>query len=496
MHPRRTPIDRLIATIYQTLMVALLFALMSVLAPRAWTANDLNLPLLGDTTSSIISPQQEYELGRAWLAAFRSRVKTLDDPELQFYLENLLYDLAEHSELEDHRLDLVLINNPTLNAFAVPGGVVGVHTGLFQHAENEAQLSAVLAHELAHLSQRHFARSLETRKASTVGTMAGLLAGIILAATVGGDAGMAAMTMTQAAALEHSLRYSRQNEQEADRIGIDTLFQSGRDPGAVSAMFENMLAATRYTGQRPPEFLLTHPLTEKRVADARGRIQDYPSRQYTNANQYYFMRARAQLWLDKNPQKSIQRFSSEMEGHTSSKAASTYGLALALSQAGDHQRARETLQPLIDKDPENLSLQFAALELDKNQGHYSQALARISSLENLHGSNTALQRLKAEIYLQNGQYQDSMQTLETLSKKRPTDPNIWFQLAETSGLAGDIVGVHQARAEYFILIGVYDKAREHINYAKRLMNHDFRKSALLDKRLEEVEELIERQKKL
>ena len=458
--------------------------------------DEFDLPVLGDTTSGIISRQQEYELGRAWLGAFRSRVRTLDDPELQTYLENLLYDLAEHSRLQEPRLELVIVNNPNLNAFAVPGGVVGVHTGLFRYADNEHQLASVLAHELAHLSQRHFARSLENRKSGAVGTMAGLLAGIILAATVGGDAGMAAMTMTQAAALESNLRYSRQNEQEADRIGIETLYESGRDPAATPAMFEKMLAATRYTGRRPPEFLLTHPLTEKRVADARNRVHSYPARQYPLLPRYHYMRARALLWLDDNPGKSIQRFAAELDGYTQSADAARYGLALARSRAGDHEEARETLSPLLESSPRNIVLQLAAVELEFNADQFEKSLERIAGLEPLYGSNYALQRYKAEALLKLGKTQASEQVLEDLARQRPTDPEVWFELAEISGLAGDIVGVHKARAEYYLLIGVYDKAREQLTYAKRLVGDNFRENAILSARLEEVEVLMKKAEQL
>ena len=459
-------------------------------------SNDFDLPVLGDTASAMISPKQEYELGRAWLGAFRSRVRTLDDPELQTYLENLLYDLAQHSNLHDNRLEVVIINNSTLNAFAVPGGVVGVHTGLFNFSDTEDQLASVLSHELAHLSQRHFARSLQNNKASTMGTMAGLLAGIILAATVGGDAGMAAMTMTQAAALESNLRYSRQNEQEADRIGIETLYESGRNPAATPAMFEKMLAATRYTGQKPPEFLLTHPLTEKRVADAQGRVRSYPARQYPLLPQYHLMRARALLWIDNNAQKSIQRFSAELDGFTNSATAARYGLALAQSRNGQDSLAWKTFQPLLESEPKNLIFQLAASELEYNGGAFDDCLQRLTELETMHGGNYALQRYKAETLLKLGKTQESERVLENLSQKRPSDPEVWFELAETSGLAGDIVGVHTARAEYYILIGVYDKAREQLNYAKRLVGSNYRESSILDARVVEVEALMEKAKQL
>ncbi|MFA5494619.1 MAG: M48 family metalloprotease [Porticoccaceae bacterium] len=487
----RSPLQALAAQ-----LLLFLVLLTGALAVSRSDANDFDLPVLGDATSGVISLQQEFELGRAWLRAFRSRVQTLDDPELQLYLEQLLYDLAGYSALDNPRLELVVINNSTMNAFAVPGGVVGAHTGLFRFAESEDELASVLAHELAHLSQRHFARGVQNQRASSMGTMAGLLAGIILAATVGGDAGMAAITATQAAALDSALRYSRQNEQEADRIGIETLYRSGRDPKAVSNMFERMLAATRFTGQRPPEFLLTHPLTESRIADARNRIGNYPARHYPASAQYTYMRARALIYIDGNAQKSINRFTSELDGESLSKRASRYGLALALALAGKHDQAWQTLAPMLDEEPRNLTLQLAALDLETSAGKYEDALGRIAGLERLHKNNYALQRNKAEIFLKQGDYNASQQVLEDLSRKRPEDPEVWFQLAEVSGLAGDIVAVHKARAEYFVLIGVFDKARQQLGYAQRLVKQNYRENAMLEQRLRDVAQLEEKTKNL
>ncbi len=460
------------------------------------SANDIKLPTLGDTTSGIVSLQQEHELGRAWLKMFRSRVATLNDPLMQDYIENLIYRLASHSEMMDRRLELIVVNNPTMNAFAVPGGVVGVHTGLFLYAENEAQLSSVLAHELAHLSQRHFARNLANRKASSYTTMAGMLVGLILAATVGGDAGMAAMTMTQASAMDSGLRFSRQYEQEADRLGIDTLYRADMDPKAVPAMFERMLAATRYIGRRPPEFLLTHPLSEKRVADARGRTSKLPVRYYPDNLDYHLIRTRALIAIDGNAQRSINRFNNEIQGHSLSSEAATYGLALAQSAAGRHQKAKKTLQSLLDKSPQRFIYQFSAIELERASEDFTQAFAAIDKLSINYPDNYPLKTELAETLLQNRQYAQSEQVLEKLSRQRPNDPDVWFELAETSGLAGNIPGVHIARAEYYILTGAFKKAREQLSYAKRLVRQDFKQTAVIDQRLRDLNTMEARMKKL
>ena len=485
---------------YQKLCLGLISIVCLTLLPlttsKQAVANDIKLPMLGDTTSGIVSLRQEHELGRAWLKMFRSRVATLNDPLMQDYIENLIYRLASHSEMQDRRLELIVINNPTMNAFAVPGGVVGVHTGLFLYAENEAQLSSVLAHELAHLSQRHFARNLANQKASSYTTMAGMLVGLILAATVGGDAGMAAITMSQASAMDSGLRFSRQYEQEADRLGIDTLYRADMDPDAVPAMFERMLAATRYIGRRPPEFLLTHPLSEKRVADARGRTSQFPPRYYPDNIDYHLIRTRALIAIDGNPQRSINRFNNELQGHSLSTEAATYGLALAQSAAGRHKKARKTLQSLLDKSPQRFIYQFAAIELDRASEAFDRAFASIKKLSHNYPNSYPLQTELAETLLQNRQYAQSEQVLEKLTKQRPNDPNIWFELAETSGLAGDIPGVHIARAEYYILTGIFGKAREQLRYAKRLVRQDFKLTAVIDQRLVDLNIMEAKMKKL
>ncbi len=471
-------------------------ALYPITSSQRSHASEIKLPMLGDTTSGIVSLQQEHELGRAWLKMFRRRVTTLHDPLMQDYLENLIYRLASHSELLDRRLELIVVNNATMNAFAVPGGVVGVHTGLFLFAENEAQLSSVLAHELAHLSQRHFARNLANQKASSYTTMAGMLVGLILAATVGGDAGMAAMTMTQASAMDSGLRFSRQYEQEADRLGIDTLYRAEMDPGAVPAMFERMLAATRYIGRRPPEFLLTHPLSEKRVADARGRTSRFPTRYYPDNLDYHLIRTRALIAIDGNAQYSINRFKNELQGHSLSTEAATYGLALAQSAAGQHKKAQQNLKTLLEKSPQRFIYRFSAIELQRAGEEFDQAFVAIDKLGHDYPSNYPLQAELAETLLQNRQYAKSEQVLEKLSQQRPNDPDVWFELAETSGLAGDIPGVHIARAEYYLLTGVFNKAREQLRYAKRLLRQDFKQTAMIDQRLRDLSAMEASMKKL
>lgn len=477
---------------YRARPLALLLCLIGALHGGSASAADIRLPALGDSSSAQVSPQQEDELGRAWLMAFRRQVRTHDDPQVQQYLEALIARLARHSELLHPQLQLVVVENASINAFAVPGGVVGVHTGLLQQARTEHELASVLTHELAHLSQRHFARSQDARRRSSTVGLAGLLTGLVLAATVGGDAGMAAMTASQAAMLDESLRYSRQNEQEADRIGLDTLYRSGMDPKGAPDMFERMLALTRYTGQRPPEFLLSHPLTESRVADVRARVAKYPLRQYPDNLDYQLMRARVQVAAAERPEQAVARFRDLMAGGGLEKTAAHYGLVLALSAQGNHQEARQQLHALIASDGERLPYRMAAIAIERAAGDAQRAIALARALVAEQPDYYPAQLELATSLTAANQVGEAETVLERLAKDRPADPQIWFELAETSGLAGDIAGVHRARAEYFALIGVFDKARNHLGYARRLQEQDFRQVALIDQRLRDLD-LLEQQ---
>lgn len=451
------------------------------------TGAEIELPMLGDTSSSMISPMQERVLGQKWLRLYRSQVPTSSDPLIIDYLEQLLNRLAVHSQLDDKRLELVVVQNNTLNAFAVPGGIIGVHTGLLTYARTENQLAAVLAHELAHLSQRHYARRLEQQKNMAAPFYAGMLASLVLLATSGSsDAGMAALATTQAAALDAQLRFSRQNEQEADRIGMQTMIQAGLDPYAASEMFEEMLRGSRY-GRRPPEFLLTHPVTESRISDARNRAMQYPRRKYEDNIEFQLMRARLRVRSEETPQLAVRRFKGEVEGESASAEASRYGLVLAYMDAQQFDEARATLKPLLEKDPQRLTYRIMATDIEVAAQNYKPALKSIESLLEEHpGSHPVIVRY-AEALMKAGDYQTSASVLERYSRQRTKDDYVWYLLAEVYGLAGNILGVHEARAEYFILNGVYDRAQIQLRNALKLTQGNFHRTALLEERLKYVE---------
>jgi predicted Zn-dependent protease len=458
--------------------------------PAVGRADDLNLPDFGDTSSGIVSFQEEKRLGKLFMRSYRAQIPTSDDPLLISYLRDLIGRLTQFSQLNNRNFELIVVENPAMNAFAAPGNVIGVHTGLFIYSQNEAQLASVLTHELAHLSQRHYARRLEQQRNMTIPFYTALLASLVLAAS-GSDGGMAAMAATQAAAADAQLRFSRQNEQEADRLGIDTLIDAGYDPYAAPDMFEQMLRASRYS-RRPPDFLLTHPVTESRVADARSRAMRYPRDGKTQKDSLDFqlMKARIKVLQAESAQQAIGIFQSEMDGDNATPEASRYGLALAYSKIGNAQEAAKALAPLLQKEPNRLVYQVMDIDIDLAAKDYDTALDKLRTglrrLPNYYPFNVRY----AEALMDSGHYQSGAEFLSQYVRKETEDPYMWYLLAEVNGLAGDVLGVHEARAEYFIQVGVYDRAIVQLRNALKLAKNDSHRTAILQERLRYVERLL------
>lgn len=299
-------INRIAATISVT--VAATVALHS-LSPVA--VAQTQLPSLGDRISGIFSLEEEYRLGRDFLRSVRRSAPSISDPLLNDYVVNFTHNLAVHSDLQDHRLAFVLIDSPVLNAFAAPGGIIGVNGGLFLNAHTEGEFASVMAHELAHVSQRHFARSVEDAQRRRIPELATLLASVVLMGT-GSSAGPAAVMAAQGRAIENQLRFSRQNEAEADRIGLLTMVNAGYNPDDMAKLFERLMDISRFTS-RPPEFLLSHPVTESRVSDARNRANRYPARAINHGIEYHLMRSRIQVHYEPNKANAVRDFTIRMK---------------------------------------------------------------------------------------------------------------------------------------------------------------------------------------
>ena len=459
---------------------ALLFAAFGLAnLPASHAAPADTLPELGDASSAIVSPAEERRLGQMFLKQLRSAVPGVQDEILKYYVSTQLRQLAQHSELKDLTLYPVLIDNSGINAFAVPGGVVGVHLGLLLHARDVHEYSAVMAHELAHLSQRHFARDLEAQRQATVPMLVGLLAGAVLLAAGGGsDAGLATMVGTQAAAMDNQLRYSRSREQEADRIGINTMVRADLDPHGMERMFARMQRAYRFR-ETMPEFLLTHPVTESRIADARNQAAQHPEGRGAVSRDYQFMRARALVHDSDSPEDALARARDD----DVSPAAKDYRLALARSGVGEHVEAVIDMKRLLDANPESILLAASYGEVLTAAGRSDEAAAFLAHQLVINPDNQPFAMLYADALSALERFDDAQQVLIRQSRVHGDDVDVWYALAETAGLAGDIVAVHRARAEFFALRGAYQKAIQHLEYARGLVDENYQLLAGLTQRI-------------
>lgn len=428
-----------------------------------------SLPSLGDRISGTVSLEQEHRMGQQFLSQLRRSAPTIPDALLNNYLENISFKLAARSELQDRRLSFIIIDSEEINAFAAPGGIIGVNTGLFLNAQTEAEFASVMGHELAHVSQRHFARGIDQAQAGRVGQLAGLLASVLIMATSDGGHGMAAVTAAQGVAMDQQLRFSRSNETEADRIGQDTMYNAGFDPRGQASMYERLLAANRF-GQRPPEFLLTHPLTESRIAESRSRANRYPAKDYQQNLDYQIMRARVIAHYAENKEGLVIDKQREFEAATSefNRDATRYALAVAYWENEQYAQASDTLAPLLQKYPNRISLVVTQAEIYTKQREAGRAIEYLRRHLEINPNNHPLTMAYVDALIETRAYNRAASVMEEHTKVRSNDHHLWYQLAETWGQAGEISKVHQARAEYFVLISDLRSAREQLQFALRI----------------------------
>ncbi len=440
------------------------------LAPlaAAQESDNVELPELGDTTSGIVSISEERRLGKELLRQVRRQVPTVNDPILKYFAEVSLYRITEFANLPDAGLFPVLIDSSELNAFAAPGGIVGINLGLLLDAQDVHEFSGVLAHELAHLSQRHFARGIEARRASMFRDVAAFVAALVVAATAGGDAGIAALGGAQTLSAAGSMRYSRALEGEADRIAINTMHKAGLDPMGISRMFERMQQRYRFR-RTPPAYLLSHPLSEERIADTKQQATRYPQLEYSNSRSYQMMRARTLVRYAESPQAAVDYWQRKVEEGSQPHIA-RYGLAYALAMNDKAAHGLDTLRPMQTAFDDSLLFAASQAELMIKAGQLDQALSFLTRQLILNPDNAPLSMLKAQALTADERYAEATEVLKRQSVLHPEDYDVWFELAETAGLADDTMQVHMARAEFFALTGDFEGSLKQLEFAAKLAN--------------------------
>ena len=456
----------------------------------SYSNSDDDLPVIGDSSSSVISIASEYNLGRLYMAQLRRSIPEYKDPVTQDYAEHLVYRLSEFSELKDRRLEIALIDDKSVNAFAAPGGIIGINAGLIFHASTEGQLASVLSHEIAHLSQRHFARRLQRQKDRSLANSLMILGSIALA---GATSNPNALLAGQQAITQQNMSFSRGDEQEADRIGFRNLIAAGFDPLSTTYMFEKLQSLSRLSGSNELEFLRSHPLTKNRIADAQSRARAHKGSNYRNSLDYGLVRNRSIVHFSEIPRQAVTIFEKNLrESKTDKeKIESLYGYALALSRQNDHVKALEKIREALSLDSENLILQIALLELHIEAENYFEAEALASSLLRTNPQNYPISMLYSRILMNKGDYELGEEILKDLVQVRPKDPQVWYWLAEVQGLDKNLIGLHLSRAEYFFLNGSYETSIKHLRMALELTGSNFQLTESIHNKIERSHKSIE-----
>ena len=448
---------------------------------------ELLLPQLGDRVSAAVSSSEERAIGKEFLKQIYYQAPLISDPLIQEYTELLIYRLSEYSQVEDRYFNVLLIDDNSLNAFAAPGGIIGVNGGLFINADNEGQFSSVLAHELAHLSQRHFARNVLRSQDSNLASILVMVSSIAIGILSNNPNAMAfgpAFLQTQ------SLRYSRLFEKEADRVGFANLVRAGYNPNSMGEMFENMNDLRRLSGDLPPEFLLTHPLSTSRINDAfnaaEGISEDGTK---TDSLEYSLIKSRLEIRYEKIPSNSLRYFNSLIENTRSD--ANVYGLALSHKVNNNYKKSINLIDELINKYPKNLFLNTSKVEILTEANQYEAALNLSNKFLEISPKNFPLSVAKSKLLLQMKRYFESEEIIRDQILRRNDNPELWFMLSEIQRSSKNIVGYHQSRAEYFLLLGQNEEALNQLEFALKLTKNNFQVSESIMTKIIKIKKELE-----
>ncbi|BAO45385.1 M48 family metalloprotease [Thiolapillus brandeum] len=476
---------------YRWLILVLCISL--CVAPlQAWSSGSNELPEIGAASGNLFTPLQEQQLGKTFMRYIRATQPVIDDPLLDDYINKLGNRLVEHSEGKGSKFTFFLVDSPVINAYAGPGGYIGVYTGLVLTTQSESELAAVLAHEITHVTQKHLQRAWYAASNLSLVQSAALVAAVILGATVGGDAAIAAASGAQAAMQQQQINFTRQNEKEADRLGINILHEANFDPRAMPSFFTRMGRANRSYGTELPEFLRTHPVTNSRIADSLGRAEVYSYKQYVDSFHYLLARTTLRERSFHEPRDAISYFTAALEeGRYRDKAAAAYGLALALLRDDQYKKASAQLNALLQNHPDTLEFIVSASRTDMEAGNKKSAIARLEAAVEKQPLSYPLQITLAEFYLRAGKAKTAYRKLSFLASLRPENTHVYKLLAEAAADMGRQAESHQHMAMHYYLKGALEASALQLKIALRVPNLNFYETARLESQLKKVQKEID-----
>jgi predicted Zn-dependent protease len=451
------------------------------------------LPELGDVSATAISPADEYRLGENIMREIRNDPAYYDDPEVADYVNSLGSRLLARSDASRQDFEFFVVRDPQINAFALPGGFIGLHTGLILAAQSESEVAGVVAHEIAHVTQRHIARMINQQNQSQLMSIAAL-AVAILAARSNSQIGEAAMAFGQAGVMQSQLNFSRDNEREADRVGLQLLEGAGFDPRGMAIFFERLQRATRIYEGGAPSYLRTHPLTFERIADIQNRIDNLPYRQVPDGLDFQLIRAKLRAESD-TPREAVAFFEASLaERKFLSETASRYGLVASLMRTRDFVRAQKEIASLR-KTPSPI-IENLACRLADAAGRTADALRCYQDALRSYPGSRALFYGNAEQLLRAGQADAALKQVSVRIQSRPDDARLYAIQAQAYAALGNRLMQHRSQGEAYARSGRIGAAIEQLQIALKSGQGDFYQLSATEARLRELRKIrLEQERK-
>lgn len=463
-----------LAKCYDIAMKKILFILLCAL-PLLSRAD--GLPDLGDVSQTSISPQQERQIGEQSMFQIRASKNYLDDPEIADYLNSLGGRLVANSSEPSQPFEFFALNDNAINAFAMPGGFIGVNTGLLLTAQSESELASVLSHEIAHVTQHHLARMVAGQKYDSLAAVAAI-AVAILAARDNPQVAMGAVAGAQGGAMQRQLNFTRTHEEEADRIGLGILEKSGFDVRAMPTFFERMQRATRILEGNAPTYLRTHPITAERIADVDNRVQQMPFHLVADSLDFQLVRAKL-LATQKTPAEAIAYFSAALgEQKFGNPIAQRYGLIIALMRDKQEQKAAQELSVLQKTAPSNAMITTLAGELKRTDTTDKNIDAFYISATRSFPQYRALIYDYVEVLLNERNYKQALKLLSGRINDYPNDPRLYELQARTYDGLNRPQEAHHALAYTYILHGDLYGAIDQLELAKAVGDNYYELSTI------------------
>ena len=453
-----------------------------------------DLPDLGEVSRQYFSDQEEQTLGRAIMRDVYADPRYLDDPEIESYLNQLGYKLVSVSTRNQREFTFFVVNDPSINAFAMPGGNIGVHTGLLLAAQSESELAGVVAHEIAHVTQDHIARMVASQSQSYWPTMAALALALLASRSNPNVAG-AAIATTQAYSIQNQLNYSRDYEREADRLGYDMLNRSGYDVRGMSGFFSRLQRANRFYDTSAPAYLRTHPLTTDRIADMESRSETAPYQQVEDSLDFQLVRARLRAQEDSAQDAVLAARKVLDEKRYNSETAARYGLVTALIRARQFKDAETEAQKLPSGKTGSPMIQLLIARTALAAGNQMLALQRYQAGSQAYPGYRPLQYGYISALLAAGRSSDAQTQVDRQLALYPLDRRLWRLAAQTHAQQGHRLLSHRAQAEAAALSGNLVAAIEQIALGIKAGDGSFHEMSAAEARRREWQEIEKSQRK-